>query len=207
VNAQQATPATGGRRKRMPRAEREQQILEVAEEVFAGDGYQATSMDDIAQRVGLSKPMLYEYFGSKEGLLVACVGRARRELLEATTAAAAANPDDPERLLHDCLLAFFRFGVDHAQAWALLRTESEIPSSTVNTELEATRAQQTELTATLLASARPDLEAIQLEAFAESIIGACERLALWRERNPEITAEDATRHLMALVSPSLMPRD
>ena len=73
MNAQQATPATGGRRKRMPRAEREQQILEVAEEVFAGDGYQATSMDDIAQRVGLSKPMLYEYFGSKEGLLLACL--------------------------------------------------------------------------------------------------------------------------------------
>ncbi|MEU5847627.1 TetR/AcrR family transcriptional regulator [Saccharopolyspora shandongensis] len=198
----QQAPTTG--RKRMPRAERERQILAVAEQVFAADGYQGTSMDDIAARVGLSKPMLYEYFGSKEGLLLACLQRAKRELLEATTVAAA-GAATPEQLLHDCLLAFFKFSDDHAQAWALLRNESAVPSSSVSSELESIRMQQMEFTSGLMSAARPDLDPVQLEAFAEAIIGACERLALWRDRRPEITAEQATKHLMALFAPSLTP--
>ena len=200
----QQAPARPSGRKRLPRAERERQILAVAEQVFASDGYQDTSMDDIAQRVGLSKPMLYEYFGSKEGLLLACLERAKRELLEATTRAAA-KAEGPEQLLHDCLHAFFRFSEEHAQAWALLRNEAAIPNSSVNSELESIRMQQTEVTAGLLQVARPDLDPVQLEAFAESIIGASERLALWRERRPDITADEATRHLFALLLPSLQP--
>lgn len=195
---------TNDARKRHSRAERERQILAVAEETFAVEGYQAASMDDIAHLVGLSKPMLYEYFGSKEGLLITCLHRAKRELLDATTRAAE-SARDPEQLLHDCLLAFFRFGEDHARAWALLRNESAVPSSSVNSELEAIRMQQTELTAGLLGAARPELTPIQREAFAEAIIGACERLALWRERRTDVTPEQAAEHLMNLVHPSLLP--
>lgn len=190
------------RRKRLPRAERERQILAVAEEAFAAQGFQTASMDDIAQRVGLSKPMLYEYFGSKEGLLLACLERAKRELLESTTSAAE-NATGPEQLLHDGLLAFFRFSDEHRQAWALLRNESAVPSVPVHSELESIRRQQVEFTADMLRLSLPATDEIRLEAFAESIIGACERLAMWREHRPEITPEVATEHLMALVSPSL----
>ena len=193
---------TDAPRKRLSRAERERQILAVAEEVFATRGYQAASMDDIADRVGLSKPMLYEYFGSKDGLLLACLERAKRELLD-STAAAANDADDAEQLLHDCLLAFFRFSDEHKQAWALLRNEPAVLSVPVNSELESIRGQQVELTAELMRTARPDLPQQRLEAFAEAIIGACERMALWRERRSDITSEQATEHLMALVAPGL----
>ncbi|SDQ82237.1 TetR/AcrR family transcriptional regulator [Actinopolyspora saharensis] len=193
-------PSSG--RKRMSRAEREQQILRTAEEVFATRGYQAASMDDIAQRVGLSKPMLYEYFGSKDGLLLACLERAKRELLECTSAAAA-GASDPEQLLHDGLLAFFRFGEEHARSWALLRNESAVPGTGLDTELEAVRRQQVDFTANMLRSSLPATEESRLEAFAEAIIGACERMALWRESRPEVTPEKVTEHLMALIWPSL----
>ncbi|MBB5155256.1 TetR/AcrR family transcriptional regulator [Saccharopolyspora phatthalungensis] len=199
METQQATAAG---RKRLPRAERERQILAVAEHVFAADGYQGASMDDIAARVGLSKPMLYEYFGSKEGLLLACLQRSKRELLKATTVAAA-GASTPAQLLHDCLLAFFKFGDEYAQAWALLRNESAVPNASVSSELEEIRTQQIEFTAGLLGTSRADLDPVQLEAFAEAIIGACERLALWRDRRPDITAEQATEHLLALFAPSL----
>lgn len=204
--APETTPE-GGRRKRYSRAERERQILAVAEEVFANDGYQATSMDEIAHRVGLSKPMLYEYFGSKDGLLVACLERAARELHDCTSQAAAAAGAGARALVHDCLLAFFRFSDEHAQAWALLRHESALPLNTVNSGLETIRTQQTRFTAEVLGGARPDLGQQRLEAFAESIIGACERLAVWRDNHPEVTPEEATEHLMALISPSLVPED
>ena len=186
----------------MPRAEREAQILEVAERVFADNGYQATSMDDIAAQVGLSKPMLYEYFGSKEGLLLACLRRAKAELLAATSQAAA-NASSPEALLYDCQLAFFRFGDEHAQAWALLRNEFSIPGTSVNTELEAIRVQQRDFTANLLRTACDDLADEQAEAWAEVIIGASERLAVWREHRPEVTAEKATEHMITLFAPGL----
>ncbi|WP_343231366.1 TetR/AcrR family transcriptional regulator [Saccharopolyspora ipomoeae] len=196
-----SSPALGGR-KRMSRAEREAQILEVAERVFASDGYQASSMDDIAGQVGLSKPMLYEYFGSKEGLLLACLRRSKRELLEATSQAAA-NATSSEQLLYDCMLAFFRFGDEHQQAWALLRNEFSIPNASVNSELEAIRIQQRDFTANLLRQVRSDLDDEQAEAYAESIIGASERLALWREHRPEVTAEKATEHMITLFTPGL----
>ncbi|MGH3746792.1 MAG: helix-turn-helix domain-containing protein, partial [Micromonosporaceae bacterium] len=57
----------------MPRADRERQMLAVAEQVFAERGYRDASMDEIAGRVGVTKPMLYAYFGSKEGLLLATI--------------------------------------------------------------------------------------------------------------------------------------
>ncbi|MBE9375792.1 TetR/AcrR family transcriptional regulator [Saccharopolyspora sp. HNM0983] len=205
MTARHADGVGGGPAKthrKLSRAQREQQILAVAEQVFAADGYQASSMDEIARRVGLSKPMLYEYFGSKEGLLLACLERAKRELLDATTAAAA-DAAGPEQLVHDCLLAFFTFGDEHSLAWELLRNESALPAASVNSGLEAIRKQQIQFTADLLGAARPDLGADRLEAFAEAIIGACERLALWREQQPDITPEKATEHLMALITPSL----
>lgn len=190
-------------RKRLPRVERERQILEVAETVFATRGYQATSMDDIAQRVGLSKPMLYEYFGSKDGLLLACLERAQRELLAATTSAVQ-EAEGPDRILHAGLLAFFRFSDEHQQTWALLRNEAATPGDEISSGMEAIRRQQTEFTGEMLRVSLPDIDEQQLEAFAEAIIGACERLAIWRENRPEITPEKATEHLMALISPKLV---
>ncbi|MFI2707696.1 TetR/AcrR family transcriptional regulator, partial [Nocardioides sp. CER28] len=75
------SPSAGsGRRnagtKGVPRADREEQIVEVATEVFGTQGFAATSVGDIAERAGISKPLIYNYFGSKEGLLRACLHRA-----------------------------------------------------------------------------------------------------------------------------------
>lgn len=188
-------------RKRLPRAERERQILGVAERMFAEQGYQAASMDDIAHHVGVSKPMLYAYFGSKEGLLLACLERAKRDLLDSTTVAVD-NATTPERKLYLGLLAFFQFSDEHAQAWALLRNEAALES--VDSGLEAIREQQVGFTAEMMRQVGLSGDPVRLEAFAESIIGACERLALWRERRPEITPEIAATHLMALISPGLV---
>ncbi len=193
-------------RRRLTRTEREQQILVVAERVFAEHGYQGVSMDGIAHLVGLSKPMLYEYFGSKDGLLVACLERAKRELLE-TTSAAAAAASEPKQLMHNCFAAFFRFGDEHAQSWALLRNESAIPSVPINSGLEAIRRQQVEFTAAVMQQIRPDIDTQRLEVFAEALIGACERLALWREQHPGTSPEETAEHLLALAGTGLFPSE
>jgi AcrR family transcriptional regulator len=180
----------------MPRAEREQQMLDVAEEVFAEQGYGAVSMEEIAVRVGLSKPMLYEYFGSKEGLLLATIARARGELREATERAVA-EAESAEEKLRSGYLAYFRFNEAHHRAWLVLLQEPVLLVGAAG-EIEAIRQQQTDLIVSQMERLAPGRPRRVLEAYAEIIVGASERLALWRTRNPEVTAEDAARHMMDL---------
>ncbi|MBN6033957.1 TetR/AcrR family transcriptional regulator [Amycolatopsis sp. 195334CR] len=186
------------RRKRMPRAERERQMVEVAEAVFAERGYVAASMDDIAERVGVSKPMLYEYFNSKEGLLLACIGQARAELRVATEEAVSLA-EDAEDALRRGLLAFFVFIRERRQSWSLLRHEMTLIGTPAADGIEATRRQQTDLIAALMAGYFSAASPLQVEASAEFVVGACERLAIWCERHDEITPEMATGYAMDLL--------
>jgi AcrR family transcriptional regulator len=73
--------------KGVPRADREHQILDAAVHEFAGHGYVHSSMAAIAARAGISKPLVYEYFGSKEGLHLACLNRAGTHLVDRVTEA------------------------------------------------------------------------------------------------------------------------
>ncbi|PWN01495.1 TetR/AcrR family transcriptional regulator [Nocardioides silvaticus] len=68
--------------KGVARADREEQIVEVAGQVFAERGFALASVSEIAERAGISKPLIYNYFGSKEGLLVACLRRGGQVLAE-----------------------------------------------------------------------------------------------------------------------------
>ncbi len=180
----------------MTRPERERQMLDVAEEVFAEQGYAAVSMEEIAERVGLSKPMLYEYFGSKEGLLLATIARARGELREATSQAAS-EAESAEDKLRSGYLAYFRFNEAHRRAWLVLLQEPLLHHGAAG-EIEATRRQQTDLIVAQMEALAPGRPRRDVEAYAEIIVGACERLALWRTRNPAVTVEEAARHMMDL---------
>jgi AcrR family transcriptional regulator len=182
----------------MPRAERERQMIQIAGEVFAERGYAAASMDDIAERVGVSKPMLYEYFRSKEGLLVACIENARAALREATEQAIAGAPSAEEALRRG-LLEFFVFVRERRRAWSLLRHEASLAGTSAWDEIEATRRQQTGLIAKLMADFLVDKSPTRVEADAEFIVGACERLAIWCEQHEEVTPERATAAAMDLL--------
>lgn len=192
-------------RKRMPRAERERQMLQVAESVFAERGYSAASMDEIAERVGVSKPMLYEYFNSKEGLLLACIADARAELRRVTeeSVTRAKTAEDALRL---GLLAFFVFIRERRDAWALLRQEMVLIGTSASDEIEATRRQQTDLIAKLMTAYLDLGSPTRVEAVAEFVVGACERLAIWCEQQEEVTPERATEYAMDVLWSGLRER-
>lgn len=187
----------------MPRAERERQMLTVAEEIFAERGYQDTSMDEIAERVGVSKPMIYEYFGSKEGLLVACIRTARAELLAATIASVE-GVESAEEALRRGLTAFFEFIDSHRRSWKLIQAEATVAGQQAVDEIEAGRQQQTAINVTLFSSFLPDVPVSELEAYAEIVVGACERLATWYVHR-DVSAREAAEHVMRLVWFGLRP--
>lgn len=180
-------------------------MIEIAEEVFATRGYGAASMDDIAELVGVSKPMLYEYFRSKEGLLAACIAQSRAELREATELAIAGAPSTEEALRRG-LRAFFDFVRERRRAWSLLRHEAALIGTAAWKEIETTRQQQTNLIMKSLAGHFRTDSLLRVEAAAEFIVGACERLAIWCEQNDDVTPEQATNYAMEILWNGLFRR-
>ena len=178
-------------------------MLAVAEEVFTERGYLASSMDEIADRVGVSKPMLYEYFGSKEGLLVACTRKVRAELLRVTTTTAMRG-GTPAEMLRSGLIAYFDYVRLHGRAWTLLRTEGAFASPEANAEVEASRAEHTKVIVASLSRYMSSPVAIaSLEPMAELIVGGTERLAVWCQSHPEVSAEQAADLVMRLARGAL----
>ncbi len=170
----------------MPRAEREQLILDIAGQVFAQDGYHSAAMDEIARLAGISKPMLYAYFGSKEGLYVAYIERTGQELLERLQRDAA--EPDPERRLRARAGEFFRFVEEHQHGWRVLFNEAS-SSRPVAEEVAQLRDRIAATVSRQVRDARgSDLDPVTADAVGHSIVGAGESLANWWLAHPEVSS-------------------
>jgi AcrR family transcriptional regulator len=104
--------------KGVPRLEREDQILTVASEVFANEGFATTNIQAIAERAGISKPLIYNYFGSKEGLFLACIERAGQIVAEEVERIANEDTVGIERGMRT-LDGMFRVLEDQRHVWRL----------------------------------------------------------------------------------------
>jgi AcrR family transcriptional regulator len=194
---------------RLPRAEREQQVLDVAHAKFAEQGFAAVTMDGVAAAVGVTKPLLYNYFGNKEGLYLACLGRTGDSLLAAIEAAfaEAANPGDA---LEDGLRAFFAFVESDRRAWQVLYDETLPAGGEIAARVAEYRDQLTRMVAeslvALLPRGRRGRAAAEVEALSTALLGASEALARWWLRTGAIPAAEAADLLIATVEPGLRAR-
>lgn len=117
------TDQSAAARARLPRPVREQQMIEAASVLFGEQGYHAVSMDQIAETVGISKPMLYAYFESKEGLCIACLRRAGADAINAIGTSYEAT-NTAEQALWAGFLSFFEFVRREPQSWRLIRSQA-----------------------------------------------------------------------------------
>lgn len=99
---------TAPRRTRMTASQRREQLITVGREVFATDGVQGATVEDIATRAGVTKPVIYEHFGGKEGLYAVVVDRAIAEILASITHALD-EPAEPRVLIERAVLSLFTF--------------------------------------------------------------------------------------------------
>jgi AcrR family transcriptional regulator len=177
------TPISGAR---LARAERERLMLQAAGEAFATHGFHGSSMDEIAGAAGITKPMLYRYFGSKEGLYAAYLRMTGHELVERVRA-----PDtrgqSPRARLHAGLRAFLTYVEEHRTGWAVLHGETTAPTDAqVAREVAELRGRIIRMLTTLFGN----------EAFAHAFTGAAESLATWWLNQPERSIDEATAILM-----------
>lgn len=176
-------------------------MLEVATDMFGELGYRAASMDEIAARVGVSKPMLYHYFGSKERLFLACLSRARGGMRDAIVTGATAS-EQPMEQLYGALVAWFRYIDDNPSVWTMFVDETLLEFGEAAEEIEAIRADNTALIAALISAQAPGghtADPIEIDVIAAAIAGVGERVTRWRVRNPGLTPERTARHLMQLL--------
>ncbi len=182
----------------MPRPVRERSILDVAGRVFADAGYDRASMDRIAQLAGVSKPMLYSYFGSKEGLYVAYVKRTGGELTQRLVEADSSDQRVRLRLVID---EFLRFVEQHRDGWTVLYREL--------TTRRPVAEQVAQVRARIVAEVRRMLEgqdsdgfsalrAPASEAVAEAIVGAGESLANWWLGRADVARDDVAEWYVGL---------
>ena len=175
-------------------------MLEVAEHVFAERGYHAASVDAIAEGAGITKPMVYAYFGSKEGLYVACMERTRRRLFEAIDEAADADAPPDEQLWYG-LLAFFTFVGEQGESWSVLFGEATTRGGAFEAEAARLRSQLSRLVAQLLseAAAAEGLDPPPVgvtDPLAHALVGAAESLAVWWFDHPDEPTERVALWLM-----------
>ncbi len=123
---------TEGRGARLPRTQRRRQLLDAAQEVFVVRGYHATAMDDIADRAGVSKPVLYQHFPSKLELYMALL-EMHGDALVATVRKAMESTSDNKTRVHRAMQAYFDFVDASGEAFRLV-FESDLRNDPVVAE-------------------------------------------------------------------------
>lgn len=186
-----------------------EQTLAAAHGLFAERGYAAVKMDEIAAAVGVTKPLLYNYFGNKEQLYIACMERSG-DALTATIGDAIGGTANPSEALAAGVRAFFAFIDSDRAAWAVLFDETLPQSGDVADRVAEYRGQILAMVSgTLLAQfpeRRRDAARLEVEALSTALLGAAEALARWWLASGAIAAEAAADLLIETVEPGLRAR-
>ena len=182
---------------RVPRAVRQRQLVELGEELFLERGFAKASMDELARRAGVTKPVIYELFGSKDGLFNACLeGLALRLATQIADAARAGT--DPESRLRAGGLAFLRFATENRVAYELLY-EGRFSEAAATVR----RRQATLILELMREMAPDDVDPRELEVAANAVNSAYEGVAHWMWDHPDIPLETLADWTVELLLPGL----
>ncbi|MGB4325725.1 MAG: TetR/AcrR family transcriptional regulator [Candidatus Nanopelagicales bacterium] len=181
---------------RLPKAQRREQLLDAARAVFVEQGYHAAGMDEIAERAGVSKPLLYQHFPSKLDLYLAILDDGIAELL-VTSDLALTNITDNKMRVNATVRSYFEFVDDPNDAYRLvfesdLTNEPEVRERMAHLDREVIRR--------IAAVIKEDtgLSEGQAELLAAGMHGMSQVAATSWLRNPSISRDEAAELLSSL---------
>ncbi len=188
--------------KGVPRAEREEQIVDEAIAEFAARGYAGASMVDIARRAGISKPLIYQYFGSKDGLYLACLHAVSGGLLHRLQEAELAVDDSVQSRIHPLRAIFDALAVQR-DAWRLMFDPSAPTDGPIAAAAADYQAAMTELAASGSARflrARGDRSRLDADALSRVWMGIVHSLVEWWLDHPDESAAEMTARCERLLT-------
>jgi AcrR family transcriptional regulator len=170
---------------RLPADQRRLQLLEVARDRFAAQGFHATSMDEIAEAAGVTKPVLYQHFPSKRALYVELLEETGRQLLS-TLAEATARAGSLRERVELGFRAYFRFAVGDRSAFLFLLGTSLRSDPEFARIVEEILDAAAETIATLIEIPAPDE---QRQMLANAIVGMAESVGRRALRDPDAVVD------------------
>jgi AcrR family transcriptional regulator len=160
---------SGGRPGRLPRSARRAQLLDAALEVFVAQGYHAAAMDEIADRAGVSKPVLYQHFPSKLDLYLALLDASCDAVVQGVRDALAATDDNKERVAAT-MQAFYTYVANDKAAFRLVFESDLTNEPTVRERVDQVALDCAKLVSPLIAE-DTDLPEEQSMLLAVSLCG------------------------------------
>ena len=184
-------------RKKLTAAARRAQLIQVGRQVFAEKGYEATSVEEIASRAKVSKPIVYEHFGGKEGLYAVVVDREMEYVIGVISEALSAG--SPRERAEQAALAFLTWVQDRPDGFAVLTHDAPTAvlssggfSSLLNEVAE--RVSDVFAEAFKQAGYDPDVAPI----YAHALIGMVTLVGQWWSVVRKPSVEKVASHIVAL---------
>jgi AcrR family transcriptional regulator len=183
-------------KRRLPASERRAQLIEVGRTVFAKRGYEATSMEEIADRAKVSKPVVYEHFGGKEGLYAVIVDREMdyvvRRIVEAISVGS------PRERIEAASLAFLTYVKDQPDGFAVLSQDS--PTTATRGRLSSLLNDLAERVGDVFAKSFKDAgyDAKAAPIYAQALVGMVTFVGKWWTGARKPPVDEVAKHIGAL---------
>ncbi|WP_217991133.1 TetR/AcrR family transcriptional regulator [Mobilicoccus massiliensis] len=183
---------------RLPREARRAQLIEAALSVFVESGYHAAGMDEIADRAGVSKPVLYQHFPGKLELYLALLDSACEQLIDGVREALGSTTDNEQRVVAT-MGAYLDYVARHGGAYRLvfesdLRQEAQVAERVRHVESSTSEA----IAAVVMDQA--GLREAEARLVATGVVGMAQTAArVWLAQGAEIPQEEAARILAEVV--------
>lgn len=183
---------------RLPRKARREQLLASAQEVFVRRGYHAAAMDEIAERAGVSKPVLYQHFPSKLDLYLALLEQSSQDLVDRVQQALDATQDNHLRV-RGAIEAYFAFVDDKSAAFRLI-FESDLTSEPAVAAIVAGTDARTATAISHVIAADTGLPEDQAMLVASGLTGLAQTAARYWLREQGRISRDQASHIMAVLA-------
>jgi AcrR family transcriptional regulator len=183
-------------KRRLPASERRAQLIEVGRAVFAKRGYDGASMEEIADRAKVSKPVVYEHFGGKEGLYAVIVDREMdyvvRRIVEAISVGS------PRERIEAASLAFLTYVKDQPDGFAVLSQDS--PSTATRGRLSSLLNDLAERVGDIFAKSFKDAgyDAKAAPIYAQALVGMVTFVGKWWTGARKPPVDEVAKHIGAL---------
>ncbi|MEZ0066118.1 AcrR family transcriptional regulator [Streptacidiphilus sp. MAP12-20] len=182
---------------RLPRSARRNQLLGAAQEVFVAQGYHAAAMDDIAERAGVSKPVLYQHFPGKLELYLALLDKHCEALVDAIRTALEATTDNKLRVLATTE-AYFAYVASESGAFRLVFESDLTNEDAVRERVERVTRDTATLVSKVIAE-DTDLPEEEAMLLAVGVCGLCQITArFWLAQGSTIPQDEAVRLVSSL---------
>lgn len=182
---------------RLKAAARRAQLIEVGRQVFADRGYEAAYVEEIAERAKISKPIIYEHFGGKEGLYAVIVDREMEYVVARMTE--AISHGTPRQRLESAALAFLTYVSEHPDGFAVLTRDAPVGAASggMSGLLNDVADRVSKIFATEFKKAGYDAKAAPI--YAHALVGMVTFVGQWWTETRKPAVEEVARHIGALV--------